>query len=308
MMFRIRFHGRGGQGMKTASRILGTAFFLEGYEVQDAPRYGAERRGAPMFASVRVSRDPINERGLVHSPDLVVSADSSLLTMPAAGVLTGCTSSTVLLIEASASFSVEEKTAGFKGRLITLNTSDKLKNAYFSSFWSGAATRLCGVVSKESLEKAVYEELAYLGEEIVTANLESAFAGWSQVNAYPGSVKEGEAHPKIKKEPPAWINLKPDPVHIASPVVRQAETSRNIKTGLWRTMRPVIDYSKCKQCWWNCSVFCPDSAITLNADGFPVINYDHCKGCLICASECGGKAIRVLPETKAAMSEKGDGP
>ncbi|MEN8711676.1 MAG: 2-oxoacid:acceptor oxidoreductase family protein, partial [Arenicellales bacterium] len=45
-MYRIRFHGRGGQGMKTASRILGTAFFLAGYEVQDAPRYGAERRGA----------------------------------------------------------------------------------------------------------------------------------------------------------------------------------------------------------------------------------------------------------------------
>ena len=37
-LYRIRFHGRGGQGMKTASRILGTAFFLEGFEVQDAPR------------------------------------------------------------------------------------------------------------------------------------------------------------------------------------------------------------------------------------------------------------------------------
>jgi len=41
-MYRIRFHGRGGQGMKTSSRILGTAFFYEGYEVQDAPKYGAE--------------------------------------------------------------------------------------------------------------------------------------------------------------------------------------------------------------------------------------------------------------------------
>ena len=55
-MFRIRFHGRGGQGMKTASRILGSAFFLEGYEVQDAPRYGAERRGAPIFAYVRAAK------------------------------------------------------------------------------------------------------------------------------------------------------------------------------------------------------------------------------------------------------------
>ena len=59
-MYRIRFHGRGGQGMKTASRILGSAFFQEGYEVQDAPRYGAERRGAPIFAYVRAARTRIN--------------------------------------------------------------------------------------------------------------------------------------------------------------------------------------------------------------------------------------------------------
>jgi Pyruvate/2-oxoacid:ferredoxin oxidoreductase gamma subunit len=39
--------------MKTASRILGSALFAEGFEVQDAPRYGAERRGAPIFAYVR---------------------------------------------------------------------------------------------------------------------------------------------------------------------------------------------------------------------------------------------------------------
>jgi pyruvate ferredoxin oxidoreductase gamma subunit len=45
--------------MKAASRILGNAFFLEGYEVQDAPRYGAERRGAPIFAYVRADREPI---------------------------------------------------------------------------------------------------------------------------------------------------------------------------------------------------------------------------------------------------------
>jgi Pyruvate/2-oxoacid:ferredoxin oxidoreductase gamma subunit len=45
-MLRIRFHGRGGQGMKTASRILGSAAFHAGLVVQDSPVYGAERRGA----------------------------------------------------------------------------------------------------------------------------------------------------------------------------------------------------------------------------------------------------------------------
>ena len=85
-MYRIRFHGRGGQGMKTASRLLGAAFFREGYEVQDAPRYGAERRGAPIFAYVRADRVPINERGIIRHPDLVIVADDSLVPVPAAGV------------------------------------------------------------------------------------------------------------------------------------------------------------------------------------------------------------------------------
>ena len=47
----VRFHGRGGQGAKTASRILGTAAFLEGFVAQDSPIYGAERRGAPLRRS-----------------------------------------------------------------------------------------------------------------------------------------------------------------------------------------------------------------------------------------------------------------
>ncbi|MFM2129618.1 MAG: hypothetical protein RL477_1164 [Pseudomonadota bacterium] len=97
-MFRIRFHGRGGQGMKTASRILGTAFFNEGFEVQDAPRYGAERRGAPIFAYVRADRAPIFERGVIRNPDLVLVADETLVPIPVAGVLDGLDAHAVLVI------------------------------------------------------------------------------------------------------------------------------------------------------------------------------------------------------------------
>src|SRR5210317_418961 len=97
-MYRIRFHGRGGQGMKTASRILGTAFFRCGYEVQDAPRYGAERRGAPVFAYVRAGHRPILERGPIDGPDLIVVADDTLLESAAAAVVAGLGERTVLLI------------------------------------------------------------------------------------------------------------------------------------------------------------------------------------------------------------------
>jgi 2-oxoacid:acceptor oxidoreductase gamma subunit (pyruvate/2-ketoisovalerate family) len=97
-MFRIRFHGRGGQGMKTASRILGSAAFHAGYVVQDSPIYGAERRGAPMAAFVRMGHEPMYERGLLQQPDLVIVADDTLLGDPAAQPLSGCDTASVVLI------------------------------------------------------------------------------------------------------------------------------------------------------------------------------------------------------------------
>ncbi len=119
-MYRIRFHGRGGQGMKTASRMLGTAFFLEGFEVQDAPRYGAERRGAPIFAYVRAAREPIHERGIITRPDLVVVADDSLVSIAAAGVCQGLTERGVLLINSHDSVESWSQRLNLSGPIVVL--------------------------------------------------------------------------------------------------------------------------------------------------------------------------------------------
>src|SRR5512134_1568619 len=119
-MFRIRFHGRGGQGLKTASRVLGTALFLEGFEVQDAPRYGAERRGAPIFSYVRAARSIINERGAITRPDLVVVADESLVPVPAAGVVQGCTARTVMLLLTEAAADAWRTRLKFPGLLLVM--------------------------------------------------------------------------------------------------------------------------------------------------------------------------------------------
>ena len=122
-MYRIRFHGRGGQGMQTASRILGTAFFLEGFEVQDAPRYGAERRGAPIFAYVRAAREPIHERGVITRPDLVIVADESLVAVPAADVLQGIGDATVVLIDSGETPAVWKDRLGLRCQILTLPVS-----------------------------------------------------------------------------------------------------------------------------------------------------------------------------------------
>jgi len=66
------------------------------------------------------------------------------------------------------------------------------------------------------------------------------------------------------------------------------------KTGGWRTLRPIIDEKKCIKCYM-CWKFCPDVAIDI-VEGKPVINYDYCKGCGICAHECPVNCIEMEKE------------
>ena len=91
-----------------------------------------------------------------------------------------------------------------------------------------------------------------------------------------------------------------DEARISAPDIRTADNSVQVRTGLWRTMRPVIDYDHCNRCWWVCSTFCPDSAITVDADQRPVIDYDHCKGCMICVAKCPPHAITASSTSDVA--------
>jgi len=145
-MFRIRFHGRGGQGMKTASRILGSAFFKAGFEVQDAPRYGAERRGAPIFAYVRADKTVINERGIINHPDLVVVADDTLVGMPAAGVIQGMDAHTLLLINSHESAETWRQRLNIDARILILaaqeDVEDRATLPYIGSRCAAAAAAL----------------------------------------------------------------------------------------------------------------------------------------------------------------------
>ena len=123
-MYAVRFHGRGGQGAKTASRILGTAAFLSGYQAQDSPIYGAERRGAPVAAFTRFGREPIRERGVIAHPDLVVVADASLLKDPAARVSDGITDQTILFVNSPLHAEQIRTQSGLPGRITTLGVTE----------------------------------------------------------------------------------------------------------------------------------------------------------------------------------------
>jgi pyruvate ferredoxin oxidoreductase gamma subunit len=75
----IRWHGRGGQGAVTSAELLAQAAISEGKYAQAFPAFGAERRGAPVTAFVRVDTKPIRVRAEITEPDIVVLLDSSLL-------------------------------------------------------------------------------------------------------------------------------------------------------------------------------------------------------------------------------------
>lgn len=78
-LIEIRWHGRGGQGAKTASLLLADAAFNTGKYIQGFPEYGPERMGAPITAYNRISNNPINIHSNIYDPDYVVVVDDSLL-------------------------------------------------------------------------------------------------------------------------------------------------------------------------------------------------------------------------------------
>ena len=73
------------------------------------------------------------------------------------------------------------------------------------------------------------------------------------------------------------------------------EPSNANRTGFWRTFRPVLDKSTCIKCYI-CWKFCPDVAIRILEDGFVEVDYEHCKGCGICAAECPKKCFTMVLE------------
>ena len=78
-MIEIRWHGRGGQGAKTASLLLADAAFNTGKYIQGFPEYGPERMGAPITAYNRISDEPITIHSNIYYPDYVVVVDDTLL-------------------------------------------------------------------------------------------------------------------------------------------------------------------------------------------------------------------------------------
>jgi len=74
-------------------------------------------------------------------------------------------------------------------------------------------------------------------------------------------------------------------------------SSKFFKTGDWSAFKAVVDREKCTKCT-TCFFLCPDSVITMDKDEIPVMDFDYCKGCGICAEECPSDAIEMKDMSK----------
>ncbi len=295
-MLSLRFHGRGGQGAKVASRILGTAAFLEGFYVQDFPLYGAERRGAPITAFAHISEDPIMERGVISDPDMVVVMDETLLQDTRAKPLSGLRKNGVILINTSRT--PEEVTAdhGVEAQVVTLDMTKMsltmLGEPILSTPAGAAAARIVGI-GEESLKEAVENVLAGIlseGEEL-DENVKLALSVFLAVT--PLDITTVEALPEASPV----IIVPFEPAHISSPTINALGNSPLRKTGNWRVFRPVWNREVCTKCM-ACLARCPDGCISLDEEGFPCVDYENCKGCLICVRVCPAEGIERVREAQ----------
>jgi len=287
MTIRVRFHGRGGQGAKTASRMLGDAAFADGYFTQDFPIYGAERRGAPVAAFTRLSKEEITERGFIFSPDISAVMDDSLITDVIANPFAGLRKGGVAVINTTKpreSFLADRPDV----TVITVDLTNLalkiLGRAVPSSGIAAAVARITGL-TKDSILSAIDYEMRDIGlsEEMVRKNIEFASAVYGELN--PSELKTQELTPKEEMVP---LELVVSEGGIQS--VTMTGNSGVKHTGNWRTFRPTIDYGRCTDCMI-CYAYCPESAMHVDQDGRVKIDYDNCKGCMVCLTECPLKAI-----------------
>ncbi len=115
-LLEIRFHGRGGQGAKTAADLLAQVSLELGKYIQAFPEYGPERAGAPMRSYVRISDKPINLHCGVTNPDIVVVIDPTLIGNK--DITEGLTENSVIVVNSDKSPQEIRKKLNFSAKKV----------------------------------------------------------------------------------------------------------------------------------------------------------------------------------------------
>ena len=175
----IRWHGRGGQGAKTASLLLADAAFNTGKYIQGFPEYGPERMGAPITAYNRISNNVIRVHSNIYTPDLVVVVDETLLD--AVNVTAGLKENGSIIVNTDKDKEeILPKLKGYKGNVYTVDARkisvDALGKYFPNSPMLAAAVAVSKVMDKDTFineMRASYQHKFAKKPEVIDGNMKA---------------------------------------------------------------------------------------------------------------------------------------
>jgi 2-oxoacid:acceptor oxidoreductase gamma subunit (pyruvate/2-ketoisovalerate family) len=176
-MIEIRFHGRGGQGTVVASKVLADALAKEGNYVQAYPEFGVERRGAPVFAFIRIDDKPIYDKSRIYEPNHVIVVDPTLVD--ASDVTEGLKDGGIIIINSEKDPALFKFPAKFK--VATVNATGiavkhklgTLAAPIVNTALVGAVVKMLGLTKLEPLLAAIKEGVPIRQEDNMAAAKEA---------------------------------------------------------------------------------------------------------------------------------------
>ena len=185
----IRWHGRGGQGAKTACLLLADAAFSSGKYVQGFPEYGPERMGAPITAYNRISDERCTVHSNIYNPDYVVVVDETLLE--SVDVTHGLSKDGAIIINTSkAPDEAPPLLAGYPGKVCTVDarrvSEETLGKNFPNTPMLAAAVKVSGVVEPErfvaDMEASFRHKFAHK-PQVIDGNMRALTQSMQEVKA-----------------------------------------------------------------------------------------------------------------------------
>lgn len=185
----IRWHGRGGQGAKTAALLLADVAFKTGQNVQGFPEYGPERMGAPITAYNRISREKIRVHSNIYTPDFVVVVDETLLY--SVDVTAGLKRNGAIIINtAKSKEEVLPYLKGYKGRVITVDarsiSEETLGKNFPNTPMLAATVAVSGVMEKHEFineMRASFQHKFAKKPEVIEGNMKALEMAYDAVES-----------------------------------------------------------------------------------------------------------------------------
>ncbi len=187
-MIEIRWHGRGGQGAKTASLLLADAAFNTGKYIQGFPEYGPERMGAPITAYNRISDTPIRIHSNIYDPDYVVVVDDTLLE--SVDVTAGLKPTGAIVINTTKDVEYLKKVLhGYSGSIYTIDArkvSMETLGKYFPNTpMLAAIVKVSGIMNEDEfladMEGSIKHKFAKK-PEVIEGNMQALRVSLKEVN------------------------------------------------------------------------------------------------------------------------------